>query len=341
MKNIKKFQEKINKKGFETQLSNPKEWISTGNLALNYLMTGHFYKGIPSNRQTVLAGPNSSGKSFIACNIAKDAQDKGYTVIYVDTEFGMDEAYMNKIGMNTDPDSGKFLPVQVTSIEETAELLGEMFGHFDETEDKLCIVLDSLSMLGLKKELEGFEDNGKMQEDTGRTAKKYKQLLRLINSKTGNRNIVFVTVMHAYENQDLYSGKKYNVSGGESCLFIPSISMMFDKGKLKDGKEITGFRMKVETVKTRFDQVPGKKIEIEVPYEKGLDPYEGLLPVLEEEGLVSKTHAWYSYTDQAGQHHKFQKNDLDKHIDEILAQYEQKELVETFDERVEDDVTSD
>lgn len=340
MKNIRNFKEKINKKGFETQLSDPKEWISTGNYALNYLITGDFFNGVPSNRQTILAGPTSSGKSFVACNIAKNAQEKGYSVVYIDTEFGMDESYMQNIGMDTDPDNGSFLPVQATTVEDAAELVGELFQHFDETEDKLCVILDSLSMLGLRKELDSFSSDGKMDEDQGRTAKKYKQLLRLINSKTGNRNIVFVTIMHAYKNQDPYSGQNYNVSGGESTLFIPSISLMFDKGKLKEGKEVTGFKMKAETIKTRFNQVPGRKTEIEVPYDRGLDPYEGILPILLEEGVLSKSHAWYSYKDRNGEQHKFQKNDLEKHIEELMAIYkESKEpnLKETFDQEEPED----
>ena len=335
---LKKFQEKVNKKGYITQLAEPKEWVSTGNLSLNYLITGDFYRGIPTGRQVTIAGPQGSGKSFICGNIVKNAQDQGFRAIYIDTETALDYQYLTNIGVSLDED--KFLPVNVTSVEDCVEVLGELFSHVDNEDEKLLVVIDSISMMGLKRELEGF-DKGEMSEDMGRKARRYKDLLRNINSKTGNRNISVISVMHAYEDQNMYSGENYRVSGGQSTLFIPSVSLMFEPKKLKEGKEVRGFTLKAETIKTRFDQIPGRKIQVEVPWDRGLDPYAGLLPVLEEEGLVEKRHAWYYYVDSQGNQHKFQKNDLNKHIDEILSQYSSHQKQPSEDFSSEEDVIED
>ena len=65
---ISKFRKDITKSidGLGIGFNDPTDWISTGNYALNYLISGDFYKGIPLGKVTVLAGESGSGKSFIA-----------------------------------------------------------------------------------------------------------------------------------------------------------------------------------------------------------------------------------------------------------------------------------
>ena len=75
-----KFRKSITKsiQGLGIGFSDPTDWISTGNYALNYLMTSDFNKGIPLGKVTVLAGESGAGKSYIASgNIIKNAQDQG------------------------------------------------------------------------------------------------------------------------------------------------------------------------------------------------------------------------------------------------------------------------
>jgi len=39
----------------------PTDWLSTGNYALNYLISGDFNRGIPLGKVTVFAGESGSG----------------------------------------------------------------------------------------------------------------------------------------------------------------------------------------------------------------------------------------------------------------------------------------
>ena len=92
-----KFRKSITKsiQGLGIGFSDPTDWISTGNYALNYLMTGDFNKGIPLGKVTVLAGESGSGKSYVAAgNIIKNAQDQGIFVILIDTENALDEVWL-------------------------------------------------------------------------------------------------------------------------------------------------------------------------------------------------------------------------------------------------------
>ena len=51
--------------------------------------------------------------------------------------------------------------------------------------------------------------------------------------------------------------------------------------------------MKCEAYKTRFTQ-PFQNVTIEVPYETGMDPYNGLYDVAVELGIIEQKGAWYS-----------------------------------------------
>ena len=72
---VSKFRKSITKsiQGLSIGFNDPTDWVSTGNYALNYLVSGDFYKGIPLGKVTVFAGESGAGKSLIwAGNIIKE-----------------------------------------------------------------------------------------------------------------------------------------------------------------------------------------------------------------------------------------------------------------------------
>ena len=94
---ISKFRKDITKSidGLGIGFNDPTDWISTGNHALNYLISGDFYKGVPLGKVTVLAGESGSGKSFIASgNVVRQAQLQGIFVVLIDSENALDEKWL-------------------------------------------------------------------------------------------------------------------------------------------------------------------------------------------------------------------------------------------------------
>ena len=85
---ISKFRKSITKSidGLGIGFNDPTDWISTGNYALNYLISGDFFKGVPLGKVTVFAGESGAGKSYICSgNIIKAAQEQGIFVVLVDS----------------------------------------------------------------------------------------------------------------------------------------------------------------------------------------------------------------------------------------------------------------
>ena len=290
MVDIKKLKKNLTKIDISTGISEPDEWLSTGNYALNFNITGNFKKGIPNRRTLMLYGLQGSGKSYLACLAAKQAQDKGYFVIYIDTEHALHEDYLHKIGMDMSDD--KFLVVNVFTLEEITKTMSEFFQFFSP-EDKVCYIVDSLGMMETEKEQKDFEE-GKITTDMGLFAKRLKFFMKNINGKIGDRDNFFICTNHCYLNQDIKNGKgTVIVTGGEGFQYIPSISVFLSKLKLKEATDTVGIRLTAETTKSRFTQL-GRKIRIEVPYDKGIDPIDGLLDMAVEAGLVDNSKkGWY------------------------------------------------
>jgi RecA/RadA recombinase len=103
--------------GFETgsilannTFSEVDEWISTGNYLLNAQLSGSLFGGIANNRSIGIAGDPSTGKTFLAMNITREAQKQDYDVIYCDTEGAIDKSSAKKFGV--DPGRVRYQPIK-------------------------------------------------------------------------------------------------------------------------------------------------------------------------------------------------------------------------------------
>jgi RecA/RadA recombinase len=291
----------------------PGHWYHTGNFALNKIMSGTFSRGIPERRITILAGESGAGKTFLGCNIVKNAQEDGAFIIYLDSENAVDTAFLTKIGVDCSPE--KMLYMQVVTIDDVTSIMSGFFSNYIEqygTDNpdapKVVVVLDSIDMLLTEKEDEDFE-KGDRKGDMGQRTKQLKHALRTIVSRLSRTNIAFLATHQVYANQDLLNGQgKWIVNN--AVRYSASQIILVSKLKLKEGTEVAGIRMKCETFKSRFAKL-GSTIEIEVPYAKGMNPYSGLLLMLVEKGVIKQGGAWYTYVDmETGEETKFQQKQL-------------------------------
>lgn len=265
-------------------------WLSTGNYALNRALSGDFKRGIPLGKLVMFAGQSGSGKSFIASNIALQAQKDGYHILFLDSEHAIDVDYLSKIGVKVDAEHLTY--ISVTTIEDVNKILAEFFGGYissygkdNDSAPKTLIVLDSLSMLSSATEMENYSKDGTIKADQGILAKRRKAMLRLAVGYIGRLPISMVMTDHTY-NQDVMLGDgAWAITN--SAKYSSSIIGIVTKLKLKVDGEVTGVRMRFETYKSRFAKL-GTKVELEVPYNSGMASTTGLLEMLEEMGVIAK-----------------------------------------------------
>lgn len=324
MSALKKFRNAIKKKSdkYNVGFSVIPEWVSTGNLALNAIISGDPNRGWPVGRTSMISGLQGSGKSFLTANAIAQAQQMGYFAIVLDTENSLGDDFMTKIGVSLDPDH--FMPVSVYSVEETTAFFSDLFKN-TEREDKICVIVDSLSNLETERDMKKFDD-GDVAYGQGLKEKLYKQLVRNVNSKIGQRNMMCIFNTHMYvAGSDSYGNPILRPSCGTSTLFIPSVGIELRKADLKEGREQIGITITAKTYKSRYTSL-GQVCTFNLPWETGMDPYEGLLPFLEKTNAVEKNGSWYHFHDvneETGEVEtiKFQRGDLNEHVEKILTAF--------------------
>ena len=149
---VSKFRKEITKSidGLSIGFNDPTDWISTGNYALNYLISGDFNRGVPLGKVTVFAGESGAGKSYICSgNIIKNAQEQGIYVVLIDSENALDEKWLHDLGVDTS--DTKLLKLSMAMIDDVAKTISTFMSDYKALPDgerpKVLFVIDSLGML--------------------------------------------------------------------------------------------------------------------------------------------------------------------------------------------------
>lgn len=329
---LTKFRKDVNKSlGISDGFHDPKTWISTGNYALNKMISNDFFKGVPLGKVTVFAGESGSGKSYIvAGNIVRDAQQQGILPVILDSEFALDEAWLKRLGVDTAPD--KLIRFPVSLVDDCAGIVNEFMKQylgqdpvFDPERQKVLLVIDSLGMLNTPAEVEQFNKHD-MKGDMGRKAKQLKAFVSRCLALFGPHEVGLVATNHTYKSQDMFNPDDV-ISGGQGFLFASSIVMAMNKLKLKedeDGNKISavrGIRAKIKLAKSRYAK-PFEEVEIKIPYDSGMDPYSGLVEFFEKHGALVKDGNKLKYVALDGSQHKYYRKDIPNELlDRMMVEW--------------------
>jgi RecA/RadA recombinase len=306
---VSKFRKEITKSidGLSIGFNDPTDWISTGNYALNYLISGDFNKGVPLGKVTVFAGESGAGKSyFCSGNIIKNAQEQGIFVVLVDSENALDESWMKALGVDTSPE--KLLKLSMAMIDDVAKTIATFMSDYKALPDgerpKVLFVIDSLGMLLTPTDVNQFEA-GEMKGDLGRKPKALTALVRNCVNMFGSYNVGMVCTNHTYASQDMFDPDD-KISGGQGFIYASSIVIAMKKLKLKedeDGNKISdvmGIRAACKVMKTRYAK-PFEGVQVKIPYETGMNPYSGLVDLAEKRGLLKKDGNRLAFTTSEGE----------------------------------------
>ena len=333
---ISKFRKDITKSidGLSIGFNDPTDWISTGNYALNYLISGDFNKGVPLGKVTVFAGESGAGKSFICSgNIVRHAQEQGIYVVLIDTENALDEAWLHALGVSTADD--KLLKLNMAMIDDVAKTISEFMKSYKilpvDEKPKVLFVIDSLGMLLTPTDVNQFEA-GDMKGDMGRKPKALTSLVRNCVNMFGSHNVGLVCTNHTYASQDMFDPDD-KISGGQGFVYASSIVVAMKKLKLKedeDGNKVSdvrGIRAACKIMKTRYAK-PFEGVQVKIPYETGMSPYSGMLDMIEKSELVKKEGNSLVYTTLDGEIiKKFRKAweaNIDGCLDKVMSEYSEK-----------------
>ncbi len=306
---VSKFRKEITKSidGLSIGFNDPTDWISTGNYALNYLISGDFHRGIPLGKVTVFAGESGAGKSYICSgNIVKHAQEQGIFVVLIDTENALDETWLHALGVSTD--ESKLLKLSMAMVDDVAKTISTFMSDYKALPDgerpKVLFVIDSVGMLLTPTDVNQFEA-GDMKGDLGRKAKSLTALVRNCVNMFGAYGVGMVCTNHTYASQDMFDPDD-KISGGQGFIYASSIVVAMRKLKLKedeDGNKISdvmGIRSACKVMKTRYAK-PFEGVQVKIPYSTGMSPYSGLVDLAEKKGLLKKDGNRLAFTTSDGE----------------------------------------
>jgi len=326
--------------GMSAGFNDPTDWVSTGNYALNYLISGDFKKGVPLGKVSVFAGESGSGKSYICSgNIVRNAQEQGIFVVLVDTENALDESWLHALDVETSED--KLLKLNMAMIDDVGKTISVFMKDYREMDEKdrpkVLFVIDSLGMLMTPTEVNQFEA-GDMKGDMGRKAKALKALVTNCVNMFGSHNVGMVVTNHTYASQDMFDPDD-KISGGAGFIYASSIVVAMKKLKLKEDEdgnktsEVNGIRAACKVMKTRYAK-PFEGVQVKIPYETGMDPYSGLFDMFEKWGILEKSGNRYKYIDSNGKETlEYRKNWSGELLEMVMEDFPNKKatLVNTPD----------
>lgn len=280
----------------ESTFSNVDEWIDTGSLALNAIISGSMYKGIPCGRVIQFAGPSMTGKTFFIQKIIASAQKMGKYVVVFDSENAIDAD--GAIGFGIDPTKVKYVPT--TTIENTRNAINKFLKKVAETgrQGEFLIVVDSMAQM--ESELgEARMEKDSTAADMGTFAKSIKSFLKTCVNWGKITKTTIVLTNEVYDDPSaMYPSLEKNMPGGRAAIYKPSVTVQLarkpmkdDEGKTVDNtlaagqKTFSGVILRCLTVKNRFIK-QFLEAELYLSFATGLDKYYGLLEIMRGLGVV-------------------------------------------------------
>ena len=310
----------------ESSYAEVKEFLDSGSLALNRVLTGDINKGFPVGRISTLFGQSGSGKSLIAANTAALAlkndkidvvyifDSEGGTLVNIFKQHGVDMSRVNHIPVaSVEQCSVKMLQTYDTLVTAHREYLEDPSNNDDIR--ALCI-LDSYGALAADKLVNDAVNKDKNAMDMGLGAKLKNNLMRGLMMRVVQSNATLLIINHEYQDPGaMFASKVHNMAGGLGIQFASHLILQCEKLLVKStdtdfmtglekGDEDVGFfkgnKIKFFVVKNRVCK-PAYTATVYVDFNTGIAKYDGLVEDAVKMGYLEEVRGGYickSYSDK-------------------------------------------
>jgi len=321
-----------------------KEWIPTGSRWLDSIVCKGRVAGIPVGKVTEIAGLESTGKSYMAAQVAANAQKTGKLVVYFDSESAIDPDFLSRAGCDLE----KLMYIQASSVEFVLETIEELLGA---TDDQLVFIWDSLAFTPSVSDVEGdFNPQSSMAVKARILAKGMSKLVLPIADKQATLivlNQLKTNIPQGPNARIVAMTTPYTTPGGKAMHYSYSLRIWLTGRKAKSSfiEDDKGFRIgsevKVKLEKSRFG-TQGRSCTFRILWGTesiGIQCDESLFNAIKTSEHLTSAGAWYTLKMADGSAIKFQPSKwVEKMEDETFRSrvYElmDEEVVQKFDKRI-------
>jgi len=354
--NLKEMRNLVNKRaGMEIAHSlreeNPtdvKSWIPTGSRWLDSIICRGKLAGIPMGKVVEIAGEESTGKSYMAAQVAASAQKMGIDVIYFDSESAIDGGFLEKSGCCIEDEVpeglGALMYTQAHSVETVLETIEELLGTND---NPMLFIWDSVAQTPCSTDIEGdFNPLSTMALKPRILSKGVQKLTQPIANSQSTLLVLNQLKTNITSNIAEAMTTPWFTPGGKSLPYTYSLRLWLTSRKSKASfvTDDNGFRVgsevKVTIKKSRFG-TQGRQCTFKILWgsDVGIQDEESWFEAVKISESVTSSGAWYTLMYEDGSSDKFQpskwkeklkeekfKNRVLQLIDEeIIMRFEQKE----------------
>ena len=289
-----------------------KEWIPTGSRWLDSITCRGRMGGIPIGKVTEIAGLSSAGKSYMAVQIASNAQKMGITVVYFDAESAIDPKFLENAGVDM---SENFLYVQAVSVEKTLETIEDLMSEYPD--NRFLFIWDSIAATSSEKELESdFNPQTTMAVKPRIFSKAFPKLIIPL----ANQDCTLLVINQLKTNIPRTPAEAmvtpYIAPGGKAIEYFSSQRIWLTKRKAKaayvtdESGVRVGSEVKIKIEKSRFG-TEGRTCGFKIMWgdRVGIQDEESWLEALRLSGSDRfKSGAWSKIYSKDGKEFKFQRS---------------------------------
>ena len=286
-----------------------KEWIPTGSRWLDSIICKGRLAGIPVGKIVEIAGLEATGKSYMATQIAANAQKMGIDVVYFDSESAIDPSFLETAGCNLD----NLMYIQAESVEFVLETIEELLS----TGNRWLFIWDSLALTPSISDIEGdFNPQSSMAVKPRILSKGMSKLtVPIANNKATllvlNQLKTNITRMPAEA-----MVTPWVTPGGKAMHYAYSLRIWLTGRKAKAAyvTDENGFRIgsevRAKLEKSRFG-TQGRMCTFKILWDAatkvGIQDEESWFDAIQISESIKQSGAWFSLVHEDGQEEKFQR----------------------------------
>jgi len=316
------------------------EFIPTGSKWLDGIVRRGKWGGIPVSKISEIAGLEATGKSYMAAQVAANAQKMGIDVIYFDSESAIDPYFLENAGCDLE----NLLYIQAQSVEFVLETIENLLANSD---GKMLFIWDSMAMTPSVSDIESdFNPLSTMAVKPRILSKGMAKLVQPIANKKATLLILNQLKTNITRRPSEAMTTPYFTPGGKALAYAYSLRVWLTarKGKASFIYDDKGFRIGTEVrakiEKSRFG-TQGRECSFKIIW-GGEDIHimdrESWLEAIKSSEYLTNAGAWYTlhYDDKTSE--KFQgknwaeKLENEKFYNRVVELMEQ-EIVLKFDKR--------